>query len=198
VESGKSLRDAVAETFKACRDVIFTGNGYSAEWPIEAKKRGLPNLNTTPLAIAAFTGAKCKKVLTDMKIFSTEECEAFAETMYENYVTTLCVEVETMISMVNTGFVPAMAKDLSKYKDVPQMAESRNAVYLAVQAETKKLQALMDKKPEDLAQEATYLCDTVKPQMVALRKQVDEAESLMEASLYPYPTYEQMLYGHHF
>ena len=24
------------------------GNGYSAEWPVEASKRGLPNLNTTP------------------------------------------------------------------------------------------------------------------------------------------------------
>ena len=30
------------------KHVIFTGNGYSAEWPIEANKRGLPNLNTTP------------------------------------------------------------------------------------------------------------------------------------------------------
>ena len=28
--------------------MIFTGNGYSAEWPVEASKRGLPNLNTTP------------------------------------------------------------------------------------------------------------------------------------------------------
>jgi len=198
VESGMSLRDAVAETFKECRDVIFTGNGYSKEWPIEAQKRGLPNLNTTPLAIAAFTGAKCKKVLTDMKIFSLEECDAFAETMYENYNTTLNIEVETMLSMVSTGFVPAMAKDLAKYKDVPQMAESRNEVYTAVQTEAKKLQALLEKMPEDLAQEAVYLCDTVKPQMVALRKQVDAAEKLMEASLYPYPTYEQMLYGHHF
>ena len=30
------------------KHVIFTGNGYSAEWPVEANKRGLPNLNTTP------------------------------------------------------------------------------------------------------------------------------------------------------
>eukprot|EP00913_Durusdinium_trenchii_P015037 g14102.t1 len=50
VEGGKSHRDAVAEIFKENKHVIFTGNGYSSEWPIEASKRGLPNLNTTPKA----------------------------------------------------------------------------------------------------------------------------------------------------
>ena len=34
------------------KHVIFTGNAYSAEWPVEAAKRGLPNLNTTPKAVA--------------------------------------------------------------------------------------------------------------------------------------------------
>merc|ERR1719356_698210 len=39
LEKGTSLRDAVAATFKECRPVIFTGNGYSDEWPVEAQKR---------------------------------------------------------------------------------------------------------------------------------------------------------------
>merc|ERR1712086_261329 len=37
IEGGKSLRDAVAATYKESRDVIFTGNGYSAEWPVEVE-----------------------------------------------------------------------------------------------------------------------------------------------------------------
>merc|ERR1711988_319915 len=73
LEKGTSLRDAVAATFKECRPVIFTGNGYSDEWPVEAQKRGLPNLRTTPEAIAAFKQARCKKALTSMKIFSDDE-----------------------------------------------------------------------------------------------------------------------------
>lgn len=40
------------------RHVIFTGDGYSAEWPKEAEKRGLPNLNTTPLAVEHFNTPK--------------------------------------------------------------------------------------------------------------------------------------------
>merc|ERR1712232_877202 len=109
LEKGANLRDAVAATFKECRSVIFTGNGYSSEWPVEAKKRGLPNLTRTPAAINAFEGPKCKEALTSMKIFSDDECRAFSETMYESYNTTLLVEVETMLMMVSTGFVPAFA-----------------------------------------------------------------------------------------
>merc|ERR1712172_375307 len=93
IEKGASLRDAVAQTFKECRPVIFTGNGYSAEWPIEAKKRGLPNLNTTPLAIDAFTEPKNQEALASMKVLSKDESSALAEIMYENYVSTLSIEV---------------------------------------------------------------------------------------------------------
>jgi len=196
VEKGASLRDAVAETLKECRSVIFTGNGYSNEWPEEAKKRGLSNLRTTPEAIAAFQGEKCRKALTSMNIFAEDECHAYAETMYENYVTTLKVEVQTMLNMVNSGFCPAMAADLQNYSCAPEFAGDRKAIYTEVLTESKKLKAVFEKLPEDLAEEAKYICNTVKPQMEALRSKVDAAEPLMRA--YPYPTYEQLLYSHHF
>merc|ERR1711897_32386 len=70
IEGGMSTRDAVAQVYKENRNVIFPGNGYSAEWPVEAKKRGLPNLNTTPLATATFNSQKAKTVFKDMNIFS--------------------------------------------------------------------------------------------------------------------------------
>jgi len=199
IEKGASLRDAVAKTFEECRPVIFTGNGYSAEWPIEAKKRGLPNLNTTPLAIGGFEDPKCFKVLQDMKVFSEDECHAFVESMYENYCSVLGIEVQTMLDMISRDFVPAMAKDRATYTDDKEAAAmERTAIYAAVSEESKKLKSLMSKLPEDLPKQAAYLCDIVKPQMAALRKQVDIAEKLIEASLYPYPTYEHILYSHHF
>jgi len=50
----------------------------------------------------------------------------------------------------------------------------------------------------ELEEQAEYLCKEVKPQMDALRKRADDAEDLMDKSVYPFPTYEQMLYRHHF
>merc|ERR1719382_2236245 len=197
IEGGMSTRDAVAKLFKDNRHVIFTGNGYSAEWPVEAAKRGLPNLNTTPLAVATFNSSKAKKLFADMAIFSAEECDARVEVMFENYATTLSVEVETLIDMIETGILPACAKDMAKYRAMPALGGDREATYTSIKTETDKLKGLFGKKPHDLKAEATYLCDTIKPQMAAIRALVDKAEGLLEAGLYPYPTYEELIYSHH-
>merc|ERR1719235_154799 len=197
IEAGTSHRDAVAQTFKESRHVIFTGNGYSAEWPIEAAKRGLPNLNTTPKAVATWSSDKNKELFKRMGVFTAEETEARSEVMLEAYVTTLTVEAQTLVLMLESGIIPACVKDLAKYKDFPDMDGGRKQLYGGILAETGKLKDLLAKKPEGLEAEATFLCDTVKPQMDQVRALVDQAEGLMEAGLYPYPSYEALLYSHH-
>jgi len=197
IEKGMSHRDAVAKLFKDARNVIFTGNGYSAEWPMEAKKRGLPNLHNTPLAIGQFNAPKAKALFSAMKIFGPEEGDARAEVMYEAYNTTLATEVLTMVDMVETAILPACAKDMAKYQAMPALAGERNATYTGIKTATDKLKQVFDKRPHDLRAEATYLCDTVKPQMQALRDLVDKAEGLLEVGLYPFPTYEELVYSHH-
>jgi glutamine synthetase len=99
--------------------------------------------------------------------------------------------------MIETGILPACAKDIAKYATMKELAGDREATYKAIKAETDKLKAIVAKRPSDLHKDAAYLCDTVKPQMLAVRAAVDKAEGLIEASLYPYPTYEAMLYSHH-
>jgi len=196
IEGGMSHRDAVAKLFKDNRHVIFTGNGYSAEWPVEAAKRGLPNLNTTPLAVAKFNSPKAKALFEEMGIFKPEECDAKAEVMFENYVSTLSCEVTTLIDMIETGVLPACAKDMAKYASMKALAGNRESVYVGIKTETDKLKGLFAKVPEDLHAGATYLCDTIKPQMLAVRKLVDEAEGLLEVGLYPFPTYQDLLFSH--
>jgi glutamine synthetase len=195
IEGGQSARDAVADMYKASRNVIFTGNGYSPEWPAEAAKRGLSNLNTTPKAIKTWAQDKNKKVFEALGIFSPEETEARAEVMYEAYNSTLSIEAKTMVDMVQTAILPSCARDLAAFKDAPALAGDRTTIYGSIKKEADKLKSLMDKVPHDMVKEAEYLCDTVKPQMHALRTLVDEAEGLLE--VYPYPTYEAMLYHHH-
>ncbi|CAK0808585.1 unnamed protein product [Prorocentrum cordatum] len=197
IEGGTTARDAVAEMYKTNRNVIFTGNGYSAEWPVEAEKRGLSNLNTTPKAIKHWASDKNIKLFETLGVFTEEETKARAEVMYEAYNTTLNVEAETMVDMVNTGFIPAFAQDLALYKDAPDLAGSRKALYASVKTETEKLAKMMKETPHDMAAEADYLCEKVKDQMGKVRSLVDEAEGLLEKGLYPFPTYESMLYHHH-
>ena len=198
VEGGKSHQEAVTQIFKENRHVIFTGNGYGADWPVEAAKRGLPNLNTTPLAIPTFNSDKNKALFKALQIYGDDETDARTEVMFENYTNTLSVEVETMIAMTKTGFLPACAKDLAQFAGFPAGAGDKAKVYAAIPPVLAEVEKLFAAKPHDLAAEATYLCDTVKPAMDKLRAAVDAAEAEMDAALYPYPTYEALVYSHHF
>merc|ERR1719174_3300231 len=162
IEKGAKTRDAVAEMYKLNRKVIFTGNGYSAEWPQQAKERGLANLKTTPEAIKTWAQEKHVKLFDKLKILSAEETEARSEVMYEAYNTTLVVEANTLVNMVQTGILPACAKDLATYKDAPSLAGDRQKVY-----------GLIKNIPEDMVKEAEYLCNVVKAQMQVVRNFVD-------------------------
>jgi len=197
LEGGTSLRDGVAQMLAATKQVIFTGNGYGAEWPVEAEKRGLPNLNNTPKALATFNSDKAKAVFQAMGVLSSEECDARQRVMYENYNTCMAIEAHTFISMIDTGILPACAKDMALYGAAPFLLGDRAAVYSGIKEETDKLRELVAAVPHGDVAEATYMCDVINPQMLVARALVDQAEGLIERSLYPYPTYETMVYSHH-
>mmetsp|Transcript_70942 Transcript_70942/g.169903 ORF Transcript_70942/g.169903 Transcript_70942/m.169903 type:complete len:708 (+) Transcript_70942:70-2193(+) len=208
LESGIPLQKAVATMFQQNRSVIFTGNGYSPEWPAQASKRGLRNLSTTPMAAKAFGSDKIKALFSDLCIMSPAEIEARQELMYEHYVNVLGIEANTMVRMVETGILPACAKDLQSFQASclgclcgigPSLGQlrSRASAYRRIDTELRRLKAVMDRIPKDLEKEAFYFCDVIKPQMERLRSCVDKAETMMARELYPYPTYEDLLYSHH-
>jgi glutamine synthetase len=132
-----------------------------------------------------------------MGIFEPEEVDARQELMYENYSICVSTEAQTMIQMVDSGIIPACAKDLSIYKDAPSLAGDRPKLYASITEENKKLkEALRNAPSDDSEKEAFYYCESVKPQMENLRSKIDKAEEFMSAEVYPFPTYEQLLFSH--
>merc|ERR1712211_97504 len=76
-----------------------------------------------------------------------------------------CSAQKSVTQMVDTAFTPAFAKDLSNYKDVHALVGDRAKLYSTIKAENDKLKGMLASKPHELAAEAEYLCDKVKPQM---------------------------------
>merc|ERR1712187_643330 len=194
IEGGMAPRDAIAATFKENMHVIFNGNGYSDEWPVEAAKRGLPNLTNTPLALAHFDSPKNKALFKKMGVFSEEEVDARKELFLEEYSGIILQEAEIALSMVNTKILPACAADLKGYEGTG-LAGNRASAYKAVSTEVEKLAEVVHKVPDGSSLEvATYFANSVKPQMEALRTVVDTAENL--CANWPFPSYQEMLFPH--
>merc|ERR1711988_1524581 len=198
IEGGKSVRDAVAEVYKNARPAIFNGNGYSKEWHAEAKERGLKILPTTVEAWQAFLEKDNVELFAKHSVFTEKESHAMAEIQLERYHADLVIEADSMISMINTGVIPACAADLRGYANTG-LEGNRKKVYKALAdavADLVKVRA--EKLPDDVAKQAQWAKDSLKVAMNKVREAHDAAESLIESKLYPFPTYEELLFPHQY
>jgi len=108
---GKNLHNKVtqviAKIFKETRDICFEGNNYAEEWIKEAKKRGLPNVASTPESLKALIKEKNIALFEKYKVFSKEEIAARYHIWIHMYNLTLEIEANTLNEMVNSSVVPA-------------------------------------------------------------------------------------------
>ncbi len=208
-------KDAVAlvkKTVAAHKRIIFNGDGYSEEWVKEAKRRGLLNLKTTVDALPHYMDAKNVKLFTSHKIYTKAEMEARYETILEEYAKTLNIEGLTLSEMVRRDVIPAV----SGY--VGGLARSVKNEKLAVKglkckAQTAlitKLSALLDdafdkvealdellgkvKAQKDALAQARYCKAKLIPAMEALRTTVDAMELDVDARVWPYPSYGDLMF----
>jgi glutamine synthetase len=200
LEGGSSLRDACAKMFAENERVIFTGNGYSAEWPIEAERRGLPNLKDSVAAHAAFSTPESKALFSRMGVMTPEEVDARAEVLFENYATVLEIEAATMVNMVRTSVEPACQEDLNVYAADKQHKRytKRAAAYNAIDEACDRLEEAISGLPHgEPAAVATYCRDVLKPLLGEVRQTCDTAEGLVKKELWPFPSYTDVCFGHH-
>jgi len=197
IEAGASPRDAVAEVLSDSMPAMFNGDGYNPAWHHEAEfERGLPNLRNTPISFEAFDCQATKDLFSKHKVLSEAEVDSYVSINLDEYSMSVEVEAATMLNMINQGVLPAAAADLKSY-DGTKLAGGRAAAYEKLAAETAALQAANDAWPEGEKEAAFYAADVVKPAMDSCRDAHDAAEVLISSDLYPFPTYEQMIHGHH-
>ncbi len=210
----EAVNALVKRTVTEHQRIVFNGNGYDDEWVKEAEKRGLLNLKSTPDALPYFVSEKNTKLFADHGVFTHDELHSRYEILLESYIKTLNIEALTMIDMASKDILPAISKYaktlsetiISKKSAVSNISceyEEKSLVRFSsicndVYAATEKLQdSLMKVKTTDFEtlQLAKYYREEVFMCMNELRILVDEAESIMDRSVYPYPGYADLLFS---
>ena len=202
----------IKRTIRDHRRVIFNGNGYTAEWEVEAEKRGLPNKKNTPAALPALVAEKNIKLMEDFGVLTKVEMESRYEVEMEHYAKIINIEALTMLEMARKQLLPAVNAYMS---EVANTAASKLAVSesISVRSETKTLTKLSDdadamsdaidtlQQVVDAAEaltseseKAVAFHDTVIPAMDALRAAADAAETICGEDYWPLPSYSKMLY----
>ncbi|MCR5796696.1 MAG: glutamine synthetase III [Eubacterium sp.] len=210
----KSLHDMIKKTISDHKRILFNGNGYGDDWIEEATKvRGLSNYRTTPDCMPHLLDEKNVTMLTSHKVFNKTELESRCEIMLENYCNQVNIEANTMIDMARKQILPAITCYADKLSTTVA-AKKAIADGLACSYETSvvsRLSVLADQiydkssclekavlkliDTEDIIEESASIRDNLLPKMGELRAAVDEAETLVSAECWPYPSYGDLLFS---
>ena len=207
------VHNLIRDTIKAHKRIIFNGNGYDDAWIEEAEKRGLSNLKTTADAMPHLLDEKNVKMLTAHKVFTEVELESRLEIMLENYVKQVNIEALTMVDMTGKQILPAIESYLTKLltnismkkalsADISCAYESANIERLSAACDEMSANAgILERltehlaKIDDIVEQANFVRDEILPQMDVLREYADASEAVVDAELWPLPTYGELLFG---
>ncbi len=214
LEKAKDVNEAakkiITEIAKKHTRIIFNGNNYAEAWVKEAEERGLPNLTATVDALPAMVEKECialferHKVLTEHELYS--RCEIYLET----YSKQINIEAATMLSMGRRQILPAasgyagkLAKTVAALEVAGSPSPSQKKLLQQVtklldglQKQLDELESAMTKaaKVNDHFKHARAYHESVIPVMKEVRESADALESVIDASLWPLPTYAEMLF----
>ncbi len=203
-----ALAALIQREIKAHKRIIFNGNGYGADWPAEAERRGLLNLKSTPDAIPYYTMDKNVNLFQRHGVYTRVEMESRGEILAEEYAKTLHIEALTMLDMLKKQIIPACVAYSRELADTVAVKKSIGvdapAELALVKALTEKVAALLERQavleekvsaaPQGTKEAPRYYHDEVIPAMAGARAVADELEMMVGEKHWPFPTYAKILY----
>jgi glutamine synthetase len=210
-----AIFNVLREYIKQSKKILFEGDGYSEEWEIEAKKRGLSNFKTTPEALKARVSKQSLDLFSELNIMNHVEVEARYEIELEEYTKKIQIEgrvlgdisknhvIPTAIRYQNTlianvkglkdifgnDFETIAKEQIILIKDISKHIEGINTKVKEMTDARKSANALTD------AQEmAEAYCDKVKPYFEIIRNHCDKLELLVDNELWTLTKYRELLF----
>jgi glutamine synthetase len=215
LKTTKSKDDAVLkvirEAFKSTSTIRFEGNGYAADWVVQAKKRGLPNFRRSPEALQQIVTKQSLKLFTDLGILTEEEVKSRYHIRLERYIKDMLIELHTLAEIIDTMVLPAgyaylgsLADAAAKAKSagikpIPQVAAANAAGALVekLQKRAAALRAVIQKAEglhDHAEKQAQLLTSSGAEAMEAVREISDALEISIGDGYWPLPRYREMLF----
>lgn len=208
-----ALLTVIQKYIKQSKKIRFEGNGYGEEWRLEAEKRGLPNVRTTPHALDAMMTKKSMELFTKMGVFSKREIEARHEILLEDYIKKIQIESRIIGDMALTNIVSAaigyqnqLITNLSGLKALGVNSAAYDAQTKMLTRITEHINIIIGKvedmrltrkqlnEVEDARARAIGYCEDVKPFFDDIRYHADKLELITDDELWPLPKYRELLY----
>jgi glutamine synthetase len=203
-------QNIVTEIVKKHKRIIYNGNNYTEDWVKEAEKRGLPNIKSTVAAIPSLISEKAVKVYEKHGVLSKAEIHSRYEIFLEGYIKTINIEALTMLDIAKRQILPAsleyagmVAATLSYLKTVASKSSTADKLLAeltsTIDSFGKNIEALEAASAgnghgNNVLKHAEYYRDVVFTAMAKLRVDGDKLETMVDANIWPLPTYADLLF----
>ena len=197
-----NLQKLLQYEVKAHKRVIFSGDGYSAAWPKEAAKRGLPNLRDTMAALAPLKDPRNVALFEKYGVLSRTEMLSRWEIGMEDYHRRIRIEASIALEIARSMVRPVVADEFSRLATALGQAKSDGLKFgiRGLTALSSKLGAGLDDLHVKCDRLEKALSRSRHEAQVAamndLRRTVDRLESLVDDSRWPLPKYREILFVH--
>jgi len=206
IASVKTVREEalkiITEIIRDHHRILFSGDGYSADWVVEAKKRGLPNIPSFVESISSLLDDKAIALFERNGVYTHAELEARSEILYELYSKTILAEARTLIEMTEREISAAVFEyaqglsTLTQYPIYKRKLDEIVALDEVLAADLYTLKATLSKvaKLDDAKSTGLALREKVVGLLEKVRKDADLIETKLPAKCYPFPSYLDLLF----
>lgn len=190
--------------------IIFNGDNYTEEWTLEAERRGLPNIRNSVDGLKPLLDKDAEKLFARHGVLSGHELHARYEIMIERYCKEINIEALTTLQMAKRQIMPAaieysgmVANAVASIKAAGGTAKAQAKILTDVcalidelQVTTVTLETAIDKASgvANGVKQAEAYRDIVIPAMGAVRSAADGLETMVDAEIWPLPTYAEMMF----
>jgi len=193
---------------KSSRSVRFEGNNYGDAWHKEAAKRKLPAAKNTPAALELLTKKEIVGLYKRYSVLNAAELHAKQDIRLEAYVKTKAIELKLAAQMARTGVVPALTRQTALFAEASSALEKAGskalknpvkkfgAILSELYASIEEAESTLEKaenEPNTL-KAAHLLADKGVAALETVRNACNSAQSVVEESAWPFPSYQDMLF----
>ena len=217
VKKDEAIFQVIKKLIKLSEPVHFDGDGYSAEWKNEAKKRGLSNITSCPESLLTYLEPQNKKVLVAGGIMGEKELEARVEIELEKYMKKIQIESRVLGDIAINHIIPIAVeyqskliqnvqglKDIFGGTELEKVAGNRKALIVEISGRIDKIQAKVDAMVEarkacnaiDHADKKAFAYEAkVVPFFEEIRYEIDKLELIVDNEMWPLPKYRELLFN---
>ena len=208
-----AIFNVLREYIKASKKIRFEGDGYSAAWEAEAKKRKLSNTKTTPEALKVQLSKKVIDLFEKTGVMNAVELKARYDIELEQYVKRIQIESRVLGNITQNHIIPTAVryqnlliknvKGLKEIygKDYQNLASEQLRLIEKISLHIKSMQEQTDAMIEarkhankqEISNRAALYTNEVLPFFESIRYASDKLELVVEDKLWPLTKNRELL-----